>query len=397
MPEEKPSLEAVTLHCLRYASGWSQQELAAGLGFSVKNQLTRYEREGKSLSREYLGKLLAPLDLPPEAPDVMLWALGLIFPEPLESETGDPLALTSAERGRIHRTVLAAEWSRAEDLCRSLEREQRARKAAAARRESEVLAERLKSASARDRQNLIAVFPEFRTWAVAEALAHASERAARHGVAEALELAELALAVAWRVPGNAWRARTVAYCTGFLANVYRVATEFDEASAVFARAWALWREGEAAASLPLAEWRLLDLEASLRREQQRFPEALERLEWALALSGGQPVAAGRILLKKEQTLYQMGDVVGALAALEQAAPLVEAAGDRHQLFALRFKTVKHLCSQRATPRPRRCCPPCARWRSNRARDSTSSGSPGWRRRSIPGRGGRRRRSPAWNS
>jgi transcriptional regulator with XRE-family HTH domain len=184
-----------------------------------------------------------------------------------------------------------------------------------------------------------------RSWAVAEALAHASGRAAADEVEKAQELADLALFVARRVPGEAERARTAGYCAGFLANARRVATEFDEASEAFAPAWKLWRDGEAAASLPLAEWRLLDLEASLRREQHRFPEALERLERALTLCGGQPAEAGRILLKKEQVLYQMGDVVGALAALEQAAPLVEAAGDLHQLFALRFKTVKHLCGQ----------------------------------------------------
>ncbi len=73
-----------------------------------------------------------------------------------------------------------------------------------------------------------------RSWAVAEALAHASERAAADEVEEAQELAELALFVARRVPGEAERARTEGYCTGFLANVRRVATEFDEASEAFA-------------------------------------------------------------------------------------------------------------------------------------------------------------------
>jgi transcriptional regulator with XRE-family HTH domain len=184
-----------------------------------------------------------------------------------------------------------------------------------------------------------------RSWAVAAELAHASARVAADDVEEARELAELALYVARRVPGESQRDRTEGYCTVFLSNVQRVATDFDEAGEVFSGAWKLWRAGEAAASLPLAEWRLLDLEASLRREQHRFPEALERLKRALALCGGEPLPAGRILLKKEQVLDQMGARSDALATLREAAPLVEAAGDLHLLFTLRFKVVKHLCHE----------------------------------------------------
>jgi transcriptional regulator with XRE-family HTH domain len=346
MPEEKKrSAEALALLYLRLGRGWSKKDLAAVLELADEKSLTRYENGGRDLSREQLGTLIAPLEVLPEAPDFLIWVHPLIFPEAEGTSAGDPLALTPEERGRIDRAVLGAGWALAEGLPRALAREKRDRKVAAARREAETLAERLKSASARDRRHLIEIFPEYRSWALAEALAHASVGAAAHEVTEARELAELALSVARRVPGAAQRARTEGYCTGFLANVRRVATEFAEAGEAFAQTWALWREGEPAAQLPLAEWRLLDLEASLRRAQHRFPEALERLDRALALCGGQPVAAGRILLKKEQALYQMGDVEGALAALAQAAPWVEAAGDLHQLFALRFKTVKHLCAQ----------------------------------------------------
>jgi hypothetical protein len=50
-----------------------------------------------------------------------------------------------------------------------------------------------------------------RSWAVAEALAHASTRAAADGVDEARELVELALEVARQVPGEAERTRTEGY------------------------------------------------------------------------------------------------------------------------------------------------------------------------------------------
>src|SRR4029079_19294079 len=91
------------------------------------------------------------------------------------------------------------------------------------------------------------------------------------------------------------------------------------------------------------EWRLLALEASLRRAQRRFPEALELLDRAMAGCGGDPAAMARCLLQKEHVFEAMGDIPAALAALDQAAPHVAASGDPHLLFALRFKVANHLC------------------------------------------------------
>ncbi len=179
------------------------------------------------------------------------------------------------------------------------------------------------------------------SWAVAEALAHASERAAADRVEEARDLVELALEVARQLPDENQRKRAEGYCTGFLANVERVATEFDQASAVFELCWKFWREGEAAA-LPLAEWRLLDLEASLRREQHRFGEARGRLDLALAACDGGALAMGRLLVKKANVLEQAGDFLGALAALEEATPEVDGSGDPNLIFGLRFNTVVNL-------------------------------------------------------
>ncbi|HEV7518294.1 MAG TPA: helix-turn-helix transcriptional regulator, partial [Thermoanaerobaculia bacterium] len=214
----------------------------------------------------------------------------------------------------------------------------------ALREAAEVCAGLLPLPAAERRRLLSLSLRASRSWAVAAELAHASARVAADEVEEARELAELALFVARRVPGEAQRARAEGYCTGFLANVGRVATEFDEASELFPRVWALWQAGEAAASLPLAEWRLLDLEASLRRAQHRFPEALERLGRARELAGGEPLATGRILLKRERVYYQLGDSAAALATLEEARSAVEASGDPHLLFPLRFNTVSDLCS-----------------------------------------------------
>ena len=52
---------------------------------------------------------------------------------------------------------------------------------------------------------------------------------------------------------------------------------------------------------------------------------------------------GRILLKKEFVLEQMGAIEEAIAVLREAVPFVESSEDTRLLFALRFETVKNLC------------------------------------------------------
>jgi tetratricopeptide (TPR) repeat protein len=86
----------------------------------------------------------------------------------------------------------------------------------------------------------------------------------------------------------------------------------------------------------------LDLEASLRRAQRRWGEALDLLDRALATSCG-PEAACRILLKKAFTCEQMGACENAIDALERAAPLIDEARDPRQACVLRFNLAVNLC------------------------------------------------------
>jgi tetratricopeptide (TPR) repeat protein len=129
-----------------------------------------------------------------------------------------------------------------------------------------------------------------------------------------------------------------------VANALRVGTDFDAADAELARAWERFRAGDSSEPEILPEGRLHNLEASLRREQRRFPEALQCVERSFALCGGRPAAAAHILLKKEHIFDAMGDTRGALSALEEAAPFVEAASDSDLLLRFRFKVVNNLCA-----------------------------------------------------
>jgi tetratricopeptide (TPR) repeat protein len=183
----------------------------------------------------------------------------------------------------------------------------------------------------------------WRAWALAVRAAEASVAAAADDAERALELAELACSIAGRVeeePGFCLRLQ--GHCLGRRANAWRVANDLDRAEEDFACAWELWRAGSDADPPLLAEWQMLSLEASLRRAQQRFPEALDLLDRAMAAAGGDRVAEGRILMKKEHVYERMGDIERALAVLGEAAPVIEGGGDVRLAFLYRFKTARSL-------------------------------------------------------
>jgi len=185
--------------------------------------------------------------------------------------------------------------------------------------------------------------PKARSCALVARVCDASERAATHEPTEALELAGFARFIAERViGGEERRARALGYALGFIANAQRVANDFGTAEATFRHVWEQWQAGATIDFDPLAEWRLLDLEASLRREQHRFYEALELLDRARSACGGDPLATARILMKKSHVLERQGDFAGALAALEEAAPAITVSGDPRLLFGLFFNQATNL-------------------------------------------------------
>jgi transcriptional regulator with XRE-family HTH domain len=338
MAEKTPSALGLALTFLRSKRGWSKTRLAEALGMGDRSLLSRYER-GDQLNRERLDALVAPLGYPPDAVEVLRFADRLISFE----EAASPEGLTAAERGRIGEAAMAAGWTAGEWIYQALARRKLAEKAETATREAEELWTSLKRATREDRRALVACFPEFWTGALAARVSAASLRAAPHDAREAQELADLALSIAGRVPAEeGLRSRAQGYCWAHVGNARRVANDLDGADEAFTRAWGLWRAGAADTELFL-EWRLLSLEASLRRDQRRLPEALELLDRARAVCEGGPDPIARILLQKETVLDLMGDIEVALAVLTEAAPLVKATGNLHLLFSLQFNMAVDLC------------------------------------------------------
>jgi tetratricopeptide (TPR) repeat protein len=183
-----------------------------------------------------------------------------------------------------------------------------------------------------------------RNWALAQLLCDESKRAAADDPQEALDLADLALLIAGQVEGGEkWRSRLSGYAWAYKGNALRVGGHLSKAAEAFSRCWQLWKSGVGLESAHLPEWRLFSLEASLRRGEGRYSEALELLARAEKATGGNSHALASILLNKEFVCEQMGDLHGALATLAEAAPHIEASGDTRLLFALRFETAKALC------------------------------------------------------
>jgi transcriptional regulator with XRE-family HTH domain len=339
-----PSAESLTLLYMRSRRGWRQQDLSDRMGLYDPAVISRYERGDNQLFYEKLLSFAAVLEYPPATVDTLLSLHGWL--QPLKpAELSSPVDLTPAEQGSLERSVLAATTAFREVTSKELARRKRERKADAARLRARELWPLLKAAPRQDQRELVMALPAFQDWALAVHVCEASVRAAAHKPDEALHLADLAVLIATRSPGaEGWRSRLEGFCWAHLANARRVANDFAGADKAFARAWELWKAGTVSAPDLLPEWRMLDLEASLRRAERRFLEALELLDRAKeAIDKENPLAIARILLKREHVFDQMGEIGKALETLWEAKPFVEASGDPRFLFALLFNTVDNLC------------------------------------------------------
>jgi transcriptional regulator with XRE-family HTH domain len=214
-----------------------------------------------------------------------------------------------------------------------------------ARREARARVARLRAYSEVQRRAVVEELAEFQRWAVVEALCDESVEAAAESADAALGLAALAVRAAERIEGSeTWRARVQGYSWGFLGNAWRVKGQLPKADDAFVTCRGLWLRGASAE----AGWRelldgarLLELEASLRREQRRLREALALLERALEESRSGR-AAVRVLLIRAKTFEELGDYAAVLAVHEELDPLIEYAEPR-LLFAHRFNRIVNLC------------------------------------------------------
>ncbi len=164
---------------------------------------------------------------------------------------------------------------------------------------------------------------EYQSWALVERLCEESVVQASRDLGRAAFLARLAREVARRVLGpKGWVRRVRAFAAAHVANVLRVAGKLRAAAALFKKARRLWFAGSDPDDI-LDPGRLLDLEASLCRDQRRFEDALALLEQARGVSR----CPAHTLISKGFTLEVMGEYERAIETLLEAEALAEVQAD----------------------------------------------------------------------
>ncbi len=172
--------------------------------------------------------------------------------------------------------------------------------------------------------------PRFVSWGLCELLVRRSCQTAPEQAAEALHLADLAVHVADRISDSelfeerwVYQLRSLAWAR--LGNARRVRGDLPAGERCFEMSDSWWEAGTEGSEDALGyEPVLLDLKASLRVAQRRFPEAFDLLDQAVALFlEGQPEhrdshLAGRSLIKKAAAFIEMGQPDAAIQVLRKA-------------------------------------------------------------------------------
>jgi transcriptional regulator with XRE-family HTH domain len=337
-PTVLPDL-SIVLTFLRSGEGWSQADLGAAAGISP-NLLNEYERGRKRLSRERLEHIVAYLGLPPEVIDATLATLAanraaIRAPRDSPEAPGETARQVEALAVRFGTALTGFVRSSLSQL--TVEGE-----AIHARQRAGFLWDRLKRHTPEERRSLVQKGRKYRSWALCERVAAESIRKAPNHPREALDLAELALLVAERIPGErTWGLRLQGYAWAHVSNARRVCNDLPGAEEAIVRAWKLWEAGEPGDPGLLNRAWLPGLEAALRRDQRRFPEALKRIGEALVLDTGE--LRGHILLDRSAIYQILGDPEGSAAALSEAEPLIDPRKEPRLSFGVRFNHLVDLC------------------------------------------------------
>jgi len=332
---------AIVLTFIRQGAGWDQTRLARAAG-TDPNVINDYERGRKPLSRNRLEALLELMAVPPERIDATLSCLaGNRAASRAPAEPGDVFAANRrrSEAVSLRFGRLAEEFSRGALQLLSGEGE-----ALHGRQDAELLWRRLKAKgrTLAQRRVLVEDVRKFRHWALVERVcAESIEKAANHP-REARELAELALYIAERVPGDAaWRARLAGFAGVHVANGQRVCNDLHAMEAALKRALQLWEQGAPGDPGLLNPAVVPWIEAACRSEQRRFREARKRIDEALEFDRGE--LRGKILLTKSAILKALGDFEESTAALSEAAPLIDSKREPRFALYLRLNLLSDLC------------------------------------------------------
>jgi tetratricopeptide (TPR) repeat protein len=205
-----------------------------------------------------------------------------------------------------------------------------------------------------DRLACLSVAPRFVSWGLCELLVRESRQTASEQAFEAVHLADLAVHVANLLPEGdpfeekwIYQLRSLAWAG--LGNALKVQGDLSGAEKSFEQSDSWWEAGTLDTGDALGyEPVLLDLKASLRMAQRRFPEALKLLDRAvdLFLAGEpehqDPHLAGRSLIKKAAVYIEQGESKGAIQALKKANGWIDPERDPRLVLCVRHNLVDNL-------------------------------------------------------
>ncbi len=301
--------------------GWSQIELSKASGFAT-SQLSQYENGKIRLTRARFDDFAAVMGAGEGLGECAVATCALLSTVAAPADSVPPDGLTHDERQQVNTFTLKMLPALAELVQEHAAATILMRRAEVAHQDADAHWRVLATLTHRERRQRLETGLHLQTWAMCLRLCDASVAAGAHSVTESMQLAELSVRAAQLARGDAGGLRRLqGYARGFLANAYRSKGDLTAADAELAAATRQWGEGHQAAEFTLPEWRLLDLESSLRLAQKAWPAAVCLLDRAIALAPAED--SGRLLVKKATALRLAGRVDDALAALDAAAPLVE--------------------------------------------------------------------------
>ncbi|MEP7012510.1 MAG: helix-turn-helix domain-containing protein [Acidobacteriota bacterium] len=330
-----PSL-GIALYYLRKTASVSREDFGRPFGLSSKT-ISEYESGHRRLSPARAEQLIEPHGFGPRDLDEILSDIetrrGVISPEGTIPLPPEELQILAREQRELS-AFMGSELGR-------LRRRARAR---ADHITAGELFEHLATCTPEERRLFVTRAEKYRLWALSVRFGEESTKAAPDSASRAVEYAMLSLRIANLAPASPrFRVLLRGQAWAFLANARRVSGYLPRADKGFARSARLCQEGEGGDPDHLLDHsRRLDLEASLRLQQNRLEEALSLLDRALA-AGAMGGAAGRLLLIKAFAFEQCGKPEAALKMLERVEGHLGTDTDKRLVWVLRLNQAVCFC------------------------------------------------------
>lgn len=203
---------------------------------------------------------------------------------------------------------------------------------------------RLEPRNARLRLALVQEIEDFQIWSLCELVAAKSIEMAPSSPAKALELAELALRIAELCPGGErLRFSARGYAWFHIANARRAANDLPGSDAALTTAAKLWEAGAPEDPGFFNKAMVLGLQATIRKSQRCFPEALRRVEEALKADRGD--LRGKLLLLKAQILGALGNIEASTEVLLAAISHIDEKLEPRTALGVHCELLFNLCLQ----------------------------------------------------